>query len=31
MEMANMLDINVDEILCHITARVPRVYVDENE
>lgn len=31
MEMANMLDINVDEVLCHITARVPRIYVDNEE
>ncbi len=28
MEMANLLEINVDEILCHITKRVPRVYVE---
>lgn len=27
-QMAEMLQINVDEILCHITKRVPRVYAD---
>ena len=27
-QMADMLQINVDEILCHITKRVPRIYVD---
>ena len=28
-QMADMLDINVDEIVCGITKRVPRVYVTE--
>ena len=28
-QMADMLGINVDEVLCHITARVPRVYTEE--
>ena len=29
VEMAGILQVNVDEILCRITKRVPRVYVDE--
>ena len=30
VEMADMLQINVDEVVCRITKRVPRVYVDND-
>ena len=30
VEMADMLQINVDEVVCRITKRVPRVYIDND-